>query len=296
MLKRGTEKCRSSMGHLHTLIDEDSLSLPVGQLAELWGLFARSRFLYGSEVWSAPSATALEKLEVVQAMAGRQILGKSGGSNVIREAVLGDLGWMSIKSHLRVAKLRLFGRLEMLPINSLAKKVYLFAKVRFNDDVLPLPDDSRQASWCLDVFHALQDLNLLTWWSEGLPSRLRGSSFAFKREIKKQIRLLDRKEWHASLSSHALTAPGATVGFLAKAHYSSIKTTYGRESSLLKGDRKSSLYKFYLRSGNFGLNARLHHGLDNEETSLRKSCKLCTGRLIEDEKHFLLHCCAYNHS
>jgi hypothetical protein len=121
MLKRGTEKCRSSMGHLHTLIDEDSLSLPVGQLAELWGLFARSRLLYGSEIWSAPSATALEKLEVVQAMAGRQILGKSGGSNVIREAVLGDLGWMSIKSHLRLAKLRLFGRLEMLPISSLAK-------------------------------------------------------------------------------------------------------------------------------------------------------------------------------
>jgi hypothetical protein len=120
--------------------------------------------------------------------------------------------------------------------------------------------------------------------------------FCFQREIKKQIRLLDLKEWHASLSSHALSAPGATVGFSAKAHYSSIKTTYGRESSLLQGDRRSSLYKFYLRSGNFGLNARLHHGLNNDETSLRKSCKLCTGRLIEHEEHFILHCCAYNQS
>lgn len=127
MLKRGTEKCRSSMGHLHTLVDEDSLSLPVGQLAELWGLFARSRLLYGSEVWAAPSATALEKLEVLQAMAGRQLLGKSGGSNIIRAAVLGDLGWMSIKSHLRLSKLRLFGRLMILPQDSLAKRVFLFS-------------------------------------------------------------------------------------------------------------------------------------------------------------------------
>jgi hypothetical protein len=103
MLRHNTEKCRSSMGHLHSLIDEDNFSLPDGQLAELWGLFARSRLLYGSEVWSTHSASALEKLEVTQAMAGRQILGKSGSSNIIREAVLGDLGWMSVKSHLRLA-------------------------------------------------------------------------------------------------------------------------------------------------------------------------------------------------
>jgi hypothetical protein len=34
------------MGHLHTLIDADTLSLPISQLANLWGLFARSRLLY----------------------------------------------------------------------------------------------------------------------------------------------------------------------------------------------------------------------------------------------------------
>jgi hypothetical protein len=96
MLKHCAEKCRSSMGHLHSMIEEDTLTLPVAQVADLWGLFARSRLLYGSEVWSAHSASALEKLEVAQPMAGRQILGQSGGSNIIREAVLGDLGWLSI--------------------------------------------------------------------------------------------------------------------------------------------------------------------------------------------------------
>jgi hypothetical protein len=126
MLKRGFEKCRSSMGHLHTLVEEDNLSLPAGQLAELWGLFARSRLLYGSEVWSATIASVLESLEVTQAMAGRQILGKAGDSNIIREAILGDLGWMTVKSYLRLAKLRLFGRLESLSRDNLTRRVHVF--------------------------------------------------------------------------------------------------------------------------------------------------------------------------
>lgn len=161
VLKRGTEKCRGSMGHLHTLIDEDNLSLSVGQLAELWGLFARSRLLYGSEVRSAPSATTLEKLEVTQAMAERQILGKSGSAN-IREAVLGDLCWMTIKSHLRLVKLRLFDQLQVLPASSLAKRVHLFARNRFAQATLAMPASELPVFRCSDVYAALKDLSLLS--------------------------------------------------------------------------------------------------------------------------------------
>jgi hypothetical protein len=80
-LRNNVEKCRQSMGHLYSLTDDPDQGLDVGYLAEIWGLFARSRLLYGSEVWSAPSASALESLEVAQTMAGRQILGKVGNSN-----------------------------------------------------------------------------------------------------------------------------------------------------------------------------------------------------------------------
>jgi hypothetical protein len=87
------------MGHLHTLNEEDNLSLPAGQLAELWGLFARSRLLYGSGLWSATSVSALKTcLEVTQAMAGRQFLGKAEDANIVREAILGDLGWIQQSS------------------------------------------------------------------------------------------------------------------------------------------------------------------------------------------------------
>jgi hypothetical protein len=55
MLKRCSEKCRGSMGHLHSMIEEDTLSLPISKVANLWALFAQSCLLYGSEVWSAHS-------------------------------------------------------------------------------------------------------------------------------------------------------------------------------------------------------------------------------------------------
>jgi hypothetical protein len=57
-------------------------------------------------------------------------------------------------------------------------------------------------------------------------------------------------------------------------HHSSIKTTYGRESvfTVEEGSHKSSLYKFYVRFDNCGLNARLHHDPDNDEAFL---CRFC---------------------
>jgi hypothetical protein len=60
-------------------------------------------------------------------MAGRQLLGKSGASNMLTEAVLGDLGWLSIKSSVRLANMRLFNRLQFLPDTRLAKVVFLHA-------------------------------------------------------------------------------------------------------------------------------------------------------------------------
>jgi hypothetical protein len=124
------------MGHLYYLTDDPNQGLDVAHLAEIWGLFARSCLLYGSEIWSAPSASALESLEVAQTMAGRQILGKPGNSNITREALYGDLGWLSIRSYLRSSKLRFFGRLLRLPNDRLAERVsfyQLIASTRAED-------------------------------------------------------------------------------------------------------------------------------------------------------------------
>lgn len=75
-----------------------------------------------------------------------------------------------------------------------------------------------------------------------------------------------------------------------------MKPYYGRELYLSRDDRKSSLLKFYLRSENFGLNARTQHGLPVADTQLRKSCKLCQIGAVEDEAHFMLVCPAFSAS
>jgi hypothetical protein len=186
----------------------------------------------------------------------------------------------------------MLGRLLLSTHDSLAKEVYLISKAHFDQNILVLAIEKRPSCWCNDVYCILQELGLISWWTHGLPSGLT-SLTSFKREVKRRVRLLDCQEWQESLS---LTESLSQSGFSAREHYQSIKPVYGSELYLSQGDRRSALFKFYLRSGNFGLNARMFHGPQDELTLLQKSCKLCSGGIIEDEKHFLLDCSAYAQS
>ena len=228
-------------------------------------------------------------------MAGRQILGKSGKSNVLTAAVLGDLGWMSIRSCLRLAKLRLFGRLQMLLLSSLPRQVHIIAKAHFDISERSLPREQRNFPWSNDVYSALEDMNLTPFWNDGLPQALYTSPLAFKREAKRQVRLLDIQEWHQSLVERPADETDH-VGSLPRTLYRQVKPVYGAESYLGQGDRKSTLLKFYLRSGNFGLNHRTEHGDLSVDLLFRKSCKLCPSGELEDEEHFILLCPAYARS
>jgi hypothetical protein len=76
-------------------------------------------------------------------MAGHQILGKSGFSNITKEAVLGDLGWMSVKSHVRLAKLRMLERLLLSAHDSLANEVFLISKAHSDQNILVLAIEKR---------------------------------------------------------------------------------------------------------------------------------------------------------
>jgi hypothetical protein len=288
-LQKNVGKCKKSMGHLYSLTDNPDQGLNVGQLAELWGLFARPCLLYGSEIWSTLSDSALETMEVTQTMAGRQMLGKSGDSNIIRAAVYGDLGWMSVKSHLRLAKLRFFGRLLRLPGNRLVKRVFLLSSSNFSKSLATLPLADVPTSWCKEMFQILIDLGLKTWWTQPLPDSLLLSANAFKREAKKYVHRLDAAEWKLDIDE----PPVPQTGLSAKEHYHRIKIQKGPERFLVEGDRKSALFEFYLRARNFGLNARTQHGLPGPPALARKSCLLCNLNCIEDEEHFILTCSAY---
>ena len=289
-IRKNIEKCRHSMGHLYSFTDNPDQGLTVGHLSSLWGLFARSRLLYGSEIWSAPSASALESLEAAQTSAGRQILGKAGDSNIIREAVYGDLGWFSVRSYLRLAKLRFLTRLLCLPDDRLAKRVFKLAALQFNASCTSLfPPTSTPSCWCKEAYEILVELGIESWWTSGLPLLLMQSVHALKRECNRRVSDLDNEEWLQALHE----PPVQQTGLSAREHYLRIKTCKSVERYLFSDDRKSALIKFYLRSRCFGLNARTQHG-DGDDITDRKACSLCNLKIIEDEEHFLLVCPEYS--
>jgi hypothetical protein len=165
---------------------------------------------HGSDIWSAPSASALESLEVAQTMAGRQILGEPGNSNIIREAIYGDLGWLSIKSYLRWSKLRFFGRLLRLPNDCLAKRVFPLSAAHFDSCKGLKPLSDLPESWCKDTFTILCDLSLQSWWSDSIPSNL-VSPLAFKRAIKTHVSKLDLLEWKVALDEPPIAQTGLSA-------------------------------------------------------------------------------------
>ena len=289
-LRKNVQKCRHSMGQLYSFTDDPDQGLDVGHLADLWGLFARSRLLYGSEIWSTHSPSALESLETAQTVAGKQILGKPGGSNLIREAVYGDLGWLSIRSHLRLAKLRFYGRLLRLPDDRLAKRVFLLSRQHLQSLLVTVPPSQVPSSWCKDLFEVLAELGIQSWWEHFPPPNLMASASAFKHMIHQCVRQLDEIEWLTDLSQ---LSPNQS-GLSAREHYCRLKVCKAPEAYLYNEDRKSALFKFYLRARNFGLNARTQHGDPGPSTSARKACSFCTSALVdEDEEHFVLVCPTY---
>jgi hypothetical protein len=189
---------------------------------------------------------------------------------------------------LRLAKMHSFHRLQFLPDTRLAKVVFLQSKAQFDASDLPIPAATRPASWCNKNFIILCDLNFQSWWLQDISPEAACSS-SVQKIVKKCIYRLDEVEWRETLDA-APARPSAS-GFSARAHYQSFKTSYGAESYLSRGDRKSAMFRIYLRAGNFGLNARIVH--DVSADSPLRCCRFCPDNQVEDEVSFIMSCTAY---
>jgi hypothetical protein len=106
------------------------------------------------------------------------------------------------------------------------------------------------------------------------------SKAQWKKEIHSAVVNLDRRCWFDDL---AHTDSGG--------HYKLIKVRYGQEPYIFHHDSWSTVLKFYLRSGSFGLRSRIFHG---DDAAADKVCTLCPSGAQEDEIHFLLNCKAFS--
>jgi hypothetical protein len=249
--------------------------LHIGQSAFLWNSFARPRLLYGAEVWSVNSETNWHDLEKAQLQAAKRIFGKQAAATVIGEALRGDLGWLSVKSLIALAKLKFFGHLCHLPTDRLLKKVFLYRKDQYQHTCQALHlDKVSDGSWYSEICNILATLGLHAdeWSVEGI-GRMSKQEWASR--IEKLVTSMDSRNLFAGFPRTSSSL-----------HYSHIKRSPGQEDYIWRHNRRSATIKFALRSRSYCLQARFHQKAGRD--SVDKVCILCTSGEEETEEHHLL--------
>ena len=286
IINHNTKKAQQSMGQLlHSGIGDDGLQIEYS--ARLWKTFVGTQLLYGAEIWT-PNITQLKSLEVILAKGARNIFGRKGSATVGVEALLGDLGWLSIESQIALAKARFFARLcRHSQTTRLTGSIFLAAKQTYDSQLAQNPHSQTisgsHGSWCHSAYQALQYLSLDNYWNNiddvvRLSSTATWSKLTFKRAT-----IVD---WHRSRVSAAEKASGR--------FYMAIKDTFGIEQYLSE-NRTHVRHKFALRSRSLGLNARIYHEDTHGPTYMAlRVCNCCDEGQLEDEKHLLLDCTAYS--
>jgi len=99
-------------------------NMTVKGLDNMWKAFVRPHLEYGAEVMDSHRSYKWEDAEVLLRANGRRIL--KGGTRLSNEAVVGELGWMSIQGRRMLLRLMYRGRGKILRMDStrLLKKVY----------------------------------------------------------------------------------------------------------------------------------------------------------------------------
>jgi hypothetical protein len=131
IIKTNCTGARISENRLASVARVPEAGLKVGHLARLHDTYSRPRLMYGAEIWSITSVARLKELERTQNAAGRHIFGRGGEASVIKEAIRGDLGWLTMESRVALAKFRFYGRLCRLSDTRLVKLFFSIARARW---------------------------------------------------------------------------------------------------------------------------------------------------------------------
>ena len=141
-------RARSNMGRIWAMGIRSGF-LSVEASINLWEALVRSGLEYASEVWGFEIWPEGQK---VQLEMGRRILRCQ--SKTSNEAVLGDLGWISLQARRNLKKLIYWRKILSLPETSLVKKTYFYSK-----------ESKKQRSWANGVKKLLSQYNVDTLWN-----------------------------------------------------------------------------------------------------------------------------------
>lgn len=238
----------------------------------LWKGIAVPSIMYGMETmnWSAEE---IRQVEVIQNKIGRLALGAN--KMVGTEAIRGDMGWSSFEERLFKGKMRYKIRLEKMPSNRWASKVYRMVGIR--------------STWILNCASIVRKCGLHRRWTN---------------------MEWNNKEWEITLSpgDETLYSTDRWKGFINDKvqeyglnkwrrgiEKKSTLHMYGKKVKPNKelfynGDWGSSLL-FKARSGSLELNSRTYRYNENRD----KKCRMCNldNGVDETIHHVMIECTGY---
>ena len=212
--------------------------------------------IIGGDIW-----TTAEQLQVE---AARRIL-RLLGTKTSNDAILGDLGWVSLRARRDELRLRFWCRLVGMEDDRLAKQVYLAS--RANLQLFP-----QLRCWVSITRNILAHYQLQHLWIHDLPNRTECVETVFSAE---------ENSWRARLQTKSKLQ-----------WYSHNKNKLAREPymDLVKNGHHRRLL-LRLRASNFMI--RIEYGRIDGLPRPERMCLMCCNGAVEDEQHFLTECSAF---
>ena len=265
-------RARSNMGRIWAMGIRSGF-LSVEASINLWEALVRSGLEYASEVWGFEIWPEGQK---VQLEMGRRILRCQ--SKTSNEAVLGDLGWISLQARRNLKKLIYWRKIISLPETSLVKKTYLYSK-----------ESKKQRSWANGVKKLLSQYNVDTLWNntENLDGRGNGESKStgdhlrfWKIFITRKVVAVEESQWRLNMEKKSKLRT-----------YRLFKSKLCFEKYLLSDNYIGRMIQCSLRNGSNRL--EVEKGRWSKLEVEMRICKRCEMKKVEDESHFILECNKY---
>lgn len=259
---RFAAKARSRLPMLKKAMIE-GISVESG--VKLWETLIRPTLEYAAEVWSEGDWTEADR---IQNAAGRTLLGLYKSTSV--EVARGELGWLSLRARREIRLLSYWGKLVKMDDSRLVKQIFRYCKDRTS---------TLRGSFCYAVRKLLMTLGLEQLWR----SEQIGERKDWELRARKSIRLKDKFCWLANLHDKPKLRTYELLNF---------KTDWCKEEYLsweITADQRVLYAR--LRSGSHQL--RIETGRWDHEQEAKRVCIVCGTGKIENEKHFLLDCYAY---
>jgi hypothetical protein len=193
------------------------------------------------------------------------------------EAVLGELGWWTLKGRRDLLRLKYYGKIVRMGEDRLVKQVYAESRKRL--------EEGKQSKWCADTKAILHNMGMGEAWTKQqwtTEEHKQWNSLVWKAVNQKE-----EQQW----KEHMMQKTKLRT-------YRTIKQTLTFEQYLNSKDRQARQTMTRLRGGTNELRIETgRYPITNRDRRLEveeRRCLICMSGEIEDESHFVVDCAFYD--